>query len=220
MLDNFITDNIDIKWKPTVSEIPHDLWNSSWPWVPFEKEIDPVSVQIELDSIDNLFVEHRGKDTYSHSGWSSICLHGISYDKTENFDQYGYSTIEEANYHWTEVCSKIPYIFNIVKSLPFFDYGRVRIMKLSPGGYIMPHTDGAGRIFGPFNFALTQPINCNFIFEGYGIVPFKAGRGFMLDLGIRHAIVNNSDQTRYHLIIHGSPTNDFYKGMINSIAKL
>lgn len=219
-LDQFINVNSKYNWLPTASNIPADLWKSNWPWVPYEKDIDEVSVQLELDKIDHLFVEHRNKDTYSHKGWSSICLHGIDYDKTEHWDRYGYNSLEEANYHWTDICDQIPYITNITKALPFKDYGRVRIMRLAPNGYIMPHTDGQGRIFGPFNFALTQPIGCNFVFENYGIVPFKTGRGCMLDLGVKHAIINNSDQVRYHLIIHGSPTSNFYAGMKESIDKL
>jgi hypothetical protein len=37
-------------------------------------------------------------------------------------------------------------------------------------------------------------------------VPFKVGRGFMLDIGREHIVVNDSNEERYHIIIHGRPT--------------
>jgi hypothetical protein len=90
--------------------------------------------------------------------------------------------------------------------LPFASYGRVRIMKLAAGGYIMPHVDGPGRIFGPINFPLTHPDGCRFVFKDMGTVPFAVGKGFMLDIGREHIVVNESDEDRYHIIIHGRPT--------------
>jgi hypothetical protein len=219
-LKEFIEANSLFNWKPNPLEFPKDLWKSNWPYVTFEKTIDPLSVERELNSINEYFVEHRSQDSYKHSGWSSVALHGIEYDRTENWDKYGFKSQEEANYKWTMVCNKIPYVTNIIKSLPFVKLGRVRIMRLAPGGYVMPHTDGTGRVFGPFNFALTQPIGCKFVFEGFGTVPFAQGRGCMLDLGVRHAVYNDSDQYRYHAIIHGHPTKDFYPGMLYSISQL
>ena len=93
-------------------------------------------------------------------------------------------------------------------------------MRLSPGGYIMPHTDGQGRIFGPCNFALSHPESCYFIFENHGVVPFATGRGFMLDIGIKHAVINNSDDYRYHVILHGEPESNINRVVEESIIKL
>lgn len=219
-LEKFINDNKQFNWRPR-PPAPASIWNSDWPWVPYDKEIDPISVLTELEGIDELFVEHRSDDkvyNYGHQGWSSITLHGLEWDKTQNYEQYGYTN--EPEYHWTSICSKIPYISNIIKSFPFDNYKRVRIMKLAPGGYIMPHTDGQGRTFGPFNFALTQPESCEFIFEGKGVVPFKQGRGFMLDLGVRHCVYNNSDSSRYHVIIHGNPLPPMLQGVMQSIKRM
>jgi hypothetical protein len=81
-------------------------------------------------------------------------------------------------------------------------------MRLKPGGYIMPHVDGPGKIFGPVNLPLTQPQGCRFVFKDIGTVPFKPGHGFMLDIGREHCVVNESNEDRYHIIIHGRTTND------------
>ena len=140
---------------------PRDAEDPNWPWAPVFLDIDQDTVQAELEKLKFFFVPHREKDkinSYGHEGWSAVTLHGLDYNKTENYEQYGYS--EEPEYRWTEVCEYAPYIVSLIKSLPYDNFARVRIMKLAPGGYIMPHTDGAGRIFGPLNIALTHPIGC------------------------------------------------------------
>jgi hypothetical protein len=221
-IHNFLESNKRFAWRPG-PPIPQDIWTSDWPWVPYDKKLDPYSVYSELQSIDHLFVDHREDDkieTYGHKGWSAVCMHGIDWDKTQAYHQYGYKSEADVNYQWTSICDKIPYITNLVKSFEFDQLKRIRIMRLAPGGYIMPHVDGKGRIFGPFNFALTHPLGCNFVFEKYGIVPFKVGRGFMLDLGVKHCIVNDSDEVRYHLIIHGNPLHPMMQKVVDTVKSM
>jgi hypothetical protein len=218
-LELFLAEHEHKTWTPGL--VPKNLWQSDWPWAPVFKVVDQLAINQELDKLRYFFVPHRDKDkinSYGHEGWSALTLYGLDYDKTEHFDQYGHS--DESKYRWTEVCEYCPYIVNLIKSLPFSKYGRVRIMKLSAGGYIMPHTDGAGRIFGPLNFALTHPEGCKFVFKDVGTVPFKIGRGFMLDIGREHVVVNQSEQDRYHIIIHGNPTADITNLISDSIKQL
>jgi len=207
---DFFEEHENKQWQPDLDPPEDfDLWKSDWPWAPVFIDLNENRVRDELERIDRYFVPHRDKDGaggYGHQGWSGLTLHGIGSDKTQNYDQYGYKTQEEANYHWTSICKQCPYIVDTIKSLPFSKFDRVRIMKLLPGGYIMPHNDGDGRIFGPLNIPLTQSEGCTFVFEDKGIVPFKVGNGFMLDLGNNHCVVNNSEHVRYHVIVHGTPT--------------
>jgi hypothetical protein len=212
-LADFIKENKHQQWIP--DELPANVWKSDWPWAPvyhyLNNPLNERRVKEELARIDKHFTSHRDTDKsggYGHEGWSGVTLHGIGPTKTENFEQYGYKTQEEANYHWTSICKECPYIVSTIKTLPFNKFDRVRIMKLDPGGYIMPHKDGDGRIFGPLNIALTNPEGCEFIFEGKGVVPFEPGRGFMLDLGIRHCVLNATEEPRYHIIVHGTPSDD------------
>jgi hypothetical protein len=218
-LIDFLDKNKQNNWMPSFP-LPLNLWESDWPWAPIINPIDLTEVVKEMNLIDHFFVSHREKDqqnSYRHQGWNSLTLYGIDYDKTENYDRYGYKSQEEADYEWTSICNLIPKTVEFIKNLPFTNYGRVRIMRLSPGGYVMPHTDGKGRIFGPFNIALTNPKGCEFVFEDRGIVPFEPGRGFLLDLGIKHCVVNNSQEYRYHVIVHGETTYDIIPHIERSI---
>jgi len=223
-LYEFAEDSKQKQWRPVISPPPRfDLWKSDWPWAPMFVDLNENRVHDELRRIDKYFVPHRDKDrsgSYGHEGWDSLTLHGISPEKTENYDQYGFNTEEEANYHWTDICEKCPYIVDTIKSLPYSKFNRVRIMRLAPGGYIMPHNDGDGRIFGPYNLALTHPPECFFYFEDKGLVPFKPGRGFFLDLGVRHCVINYSKSFRYHVIIHGTLTSDVDPLIRSSLEKL
>lgn len=205
MIEQYYNEVKDIKWLPETQ--PENLFNSDWPYsfLDFDNDFDMMYNEIRLLE-DGYFIKHRDKDklnSYFHEGWNAVTLHGIDTQKTENYDRYGFKTEEDANYDWTEVCEYLPTLTNFIKSLNYSKYGRVRIMKLNAGGYIMPHTDGKGRIFGPLNIAINNPINCNFMFKEKGVVPFKKGRGVFLDLGLEHAVWNNSNEDRYHVIVHG-----------------
>jgi hypothetical protein len=207
MIGEFFEKSSLNKWVP--KESPENIFDPScqWPYSFIDFDADFKKMYEEVLSLEKtFFIKHREKDklnSYYHEGWNAVTLHGIDPHKTEHFDRYGYKSEEEANYYWTEVCEYLPTLTSFTKSLNYSSYSRVRIMKLEAGGYIMPHTDGVGRIFGPFNIAINNPDGCQFVFENDGVVPFKQGRGVFLDLGRKHCVWNNSDEDRYHLIVHG-----------------
>jgi hypothetical protein len=207
MIQEYFKKSLEKKWEP--NDIPENIFNQDcdWPYsyIDFDADFDKMLKEI-ISLEETYFVKHRDKDklnSYFHEGWNAVTLHGIDSTKTEHFDRYGFKTQEDANYVWTDVCEYLPTTVEFLKSLGYSQYDRVRIMKLNAGGYIMPHTDGKGRIFGPFNIAINNPEGCNFVFKENGIVPFKKGRGVFLDLGREHAVWNNSNEDRYHIIVHG-----------------
>jgi hypothetical protein len=205
-LTSFIEESLANQWQPN-KPAPANLYQSDWPWFPIPFSADFEKMHRECLDNDHMFVGHRQKDrqfSYNHEGWAAITLHGISPTATENYEQYGFNSLEESNYHWTEACDVFPTCAEFIKSLGYELYERVRIMKLHTGGYIMPHTDGAGRLFGPLNIAINNPDNCNFYFRKWGCVPFKQGQGFLLDIGNEHIVWNQSNENRYHFIVHGS----------------
>ena len=75
----------------------------------------------------------------------------------------------------------------------------------------MPHSDNKfERAFGPLNIAINNPDGCHFVFKEKGIVPFVAGTGLVLDVGNEHIVINNSNEVRYHVIVHGNYDQGFY----------
>jgi len=182
-------------------------------YYPIKFNFDTKLLLAECIGVDHLFFNHRSQDKksgYGHRGWQSLTLHGIDKHKTEHFTKYGFSNLDDANYQWTDVCDLVPNLYKFLSSLPYKKFDRVRLMKLAPAGYIMPHTDGPGRIFSPLNIAINNPENCHFIFKDKGIVPFKEGYGMILDVATEHIVINNSNTPRYHVIVHGHYDSGFF----------
>ena len=212
LFKDFISEAEQNQWQPSWP-MPNDIFNSDWPWVPVDFEADFEKMHHECVANDHLFVGHRQQDrhlSYNHEGWAAITLHGINPSATENYEQYGFKSAAEANYHWTDACEVFPECAKFLKSLNYNKYDRVRIMKLAAGGYITPHVDGPSRVFGPLNIAINNPEGCGFYFRKWGQVPFKQGSGNFLDIGNEHIVWNNSNQDRYHFIVHGSGMGELY----------
>ena len=161
------------------------------------------------------FVDHRGPD---HPGWNSSCIHGIDVDKTGAWTNYGYTKEEDVPYKWTSISEHTPNIKKFWQAFPYEKYRRIRFMELEPGGRISPHSDAPGRLPGetdldmlefgvPINIAIIHPSNCHMTLEGHGIVPFKEGKAFIINIRNVHSFVNNSAVSRIHLIAHGIPGN-------------
>lgn len=189
---------------------------SKLPWLTLDLEIPFREMLEEAKNVRDLFVSHRANDSgggSSHKGWHSLCIHGVEYNKTNHFTQYGYRNNEETPYKWTKVASMCPVTTKFFKEVfPCEDYYRVRYMLLEAGGYVAPHTDANFRKLSPVNIALNNPTNCMFKMKGHkGYVPLYEGKALMLDVGNVHAVYNNSNEDRYHIIVHGKPTAEFKK---------
>lgn len=212
-LINFYNKNKDYN-NPTYTTFTESQNDIECAYYPINFIFDTELLLNECKAVDDLYFNHRSQDRkggYGHNGWQSLTLHGIDKHKTEHYVQYGFNSLEEAGYHWTDACERVPNLTNFLKSLPFKLFDRVRIMRLAPGGYVMPHTDNKyQRAFGPLNIAINNPVGCHFVFKDRGIVPFKAGSGLVLDVGREHIVINQSNEARYHVIVHGHYSKDFY----------
>lgn len=156
----------------------------------------------EAISLDSHFVEHRKDYNF---GWFAVCLHGTTPEQTNDYYVYGFKSREQANYQWTELAHKAPVTLSWLKDVwPYDEFFRVRFVKLEPGGYITPHNDTDGeRGYFAVNICLNQPVGCVMVMENYGIVPWAPGDVRLMDIGLRHSVVNLSHKNRYHIIIHG-----------------
>ena len=168
--------------------------------------------EIENLEKNNLFVKHRGNQ---HPGWSSFVLHGLGWDKTNDYGDYGYNSNEETPYQFTnEAIENIPSVVEYFKNnkIEYENYHRIRIMKLDPNGYISIHNDTPdGEYYTDgwnLNVAINNPKNCEMHFwnEKYlylGQVPWQPGHAFKIRTGYNHLVRNLSTENRYHIIIHG-----------------
>lgn len=186
----------------------HKKLNINLPYQEFLNEIAALEKK-------NLFTIHRDRDghkgTYFNHGWSSFVLHGLGYNKTHGYEQYGYKTDEESPYHWTqEALENCPKMVEWFKQMEFKNkYHRVRVMKLAPGGMVGLHNDNPNPTASATNMAVNNPVNCemHFLNKKYqylGIVPWQAGDVYKILIGLNHYVINKSNENRYHFIIHGS----------------
>lgn len=205
-----------------ISYIPNIIPSNDFEWIkkesnvgflPLLKDIPYDDIYQEIMQIKYLFSLHREECSY---GWYGFCIHGKSRDATRGDEFYN----DTRPHKFTDEAVKfMPKTVNFFKNNWFGnEFLRVRIMKLIPGGYIEFHQDddlpGA---LGAVNIAVNNPVGHYFAMKNYGIVPFKPGRAIMLNIANPHAILNDSHEDRYHIIVHHkSVTDEFKKIVINS----
>ena len=212
-MDDFIGyGQYDFKW--IVNE-------SNLPWLDLKIDIPHEEMLEEAINLKDRFVKHRDQDGvggYRHKGWRSLCIHGIDAEKTNHFDQYGYTSNKETPYKWTDIIDRCPVTYNYFKNVfPYKQYFRLRYMLLEPGGYITPHNDSDVSKLSPINIALNHPKGCKMKMKDHeGYVPFKPGSVVMLDVSNTHAYINDSDEDRYHIIVHGVRSKEFEKLVVRS----
>lgn len=199
---------------PAKIKYPQDLKNGrdvhmsdQLPFLPitdWEDTADWDQMLFEAKRLSKHFIQHRSHE--NHAGWASLCIHGLSSVHTESSHTYGY-TDDNAPWRWTDVSDWCPTITNFFKNdFDYTKYFRIRIMKLAPGGWVIPHKDSLTQDqnhIGPVNVALNNPDNCNFYMDNIGILPWVQGRAIKLNLYNVHCVYNHSKEDRYHIIAHG-----------------
>jgi hypothetical protein len=191
---------------------------SGLPWLLLTLAVPYCDILAEIKNIESLMSLHR-EDYNDHQGWKSFCIHGKSYNATKEDSYYN----DDRPYIWTpEAETLMPTTVNYFKTQwPGSQYRRIRIMQLEPGGYITIHRDNDTPGLTTINIAITQPIGCNFVMEQKGTVPFQPGLAFWLDISNNHAVFNNSNQNRWHIIVHQSVNDQkFQNEVVNSYKKL
>ena len=83
-------------------------------------------------------------------------------------------------------------------------------MRLAPSGYISIHDDDPNNYkkVWALNLAINNPKDCEMHFwnDDYqyaGMVPWAPGKAFKIRIHWKHMVMNNSNEVRYHMIIHG-----------------
>lgn len=189
-----LTNGRAVNMHPDIAFLPID-WETPQDWEGMYQEAKKLAKH---------YVPHRNHE--SHQGWSSLCIHGVTSVHTESPHTYGY-TNDTCPWRWTDVADVCPLITNFFKTaFDYQTYFRIRIMKLAPGGYVIPHKDSLTldeKHIGPINIALNNPEGCKFYMDDIGYLPWQQGRAIKLNLYNVHAVYNDSNEDRYHLIVHG-----------------
>ena len=124
-------------------------------------------------------------------------------------------------FHWTELSEQCPETTKWFKTQwPFTDYDRVRFMLIEPGGFIQPHADYDERRMAAFNIAVSNPPGVDFAMEEAGCIPWEPGDVRAIDIGRKHAVVNNGTEDRIHMIVHGKFNQNFKELLCRSYDKL
>lgn len=172
------------------------------PWLRLLIDAPYKEMLAEARSLRHRFVVHREGDG---RGWKSLCIHGISASHTDSWQSYGYTSENEVIYDWTDIKDRAPVTVEFFKNqFPYKKYHRLRFMLLEPNGYIMPHSDNQNNnLTSAINISLNNPENCMLTTE-LGTVPYSdQGSTFIFNNHYQHAVVNDSDQDRFHIIVHG-----------------
>ena len=201
---NYINDNIDM-WTNLISPATKAFIRSTPKQNPYK---DPPCEKIELGvpvrkvyeeilKIREWLVPHREE---SGMGWYSFCIHGKSYDATKEDKFYN----DDRPHVWTDkALEHMPQTIDWLKTLGYRKFSRVRVMCLFPRGFINIHRDSTESTFSAVNVAITNPVDCKFYLEHHGELKFSPGVAYRLNLVNYHAVINYSNDYRYHIIIHG-----------------
>lgn len=175
----------------------------------------------EASALRSKFVEYRS--TYKTKGWYSLPIIGKSSEEPYAWDQYKeFNTARDAAPYmqYTDIAKKCPVTVEWLKNVyPSSSYARVRFMLLEPGGYIEPHKDTEYPVLGAINIAITNPQNCKWYWEDGESLEFKPGDAYAMNISYTHSIKNDSNEDRYHLIVHHYDSTPKWKNLFELAIK-
>lgn len=179
-------------------------------------EVPHEEILQEAKNLREKFVPYR-TDEYSHKGWYSLPIIGLSSSDPYSWDNYNYASAKQAapDMKWTNICQYCPITVKWLKEVyPSSSYGRVRFMLLESGGEIGFHRDTKYSILGAVNVALNNPKGCSWYWKDGSSLQFNPGESYTMNISYEHSVRNDSDEDRYHLIIHHYDSTVEYKNML------
>lgn len=179
------------------------------PWIPVDIEVPHEDILNEALPLlyTSCFTQHRP----DARGWMSLSIHGLSSVMTGTPEDYGFTQSEMELSDWTDIAKYCPRTVDWMReTMRYRRYSRVRFMALLPGGWIGNHRDREKTHgVGATNVAINNPDGCRLVMKGVGKLPYKPGTVFKLNTGYEHAVWNQSDEPRIHMIFDGDHGNYF-----------
>lgn len=197
-----------------------DYFKSSAKYLKLDIPFPHEAMLAEAKALRHRYVEHRGGES---KGWQSLTLHGFGENKTGVWKDYGFKSSVEASDHmfWTEAADLCPVTKNFfLTNFPCNKFGRIRFMLLEAGGYIGMHSDSNTPLLENINMVLNNPDECVWTWgDGDPNPPMKPGGAYAMNIHYKHAVYNNSDQDRYHIIAARHDSLPSWKALIDQAAK-
>ena len=184
-------------------------------------QFDYRGILTEAIKLKDKFVTHRD-GSYAHSGWKSLCLHGLSETSTNGWSHYGYKNAYEAGLDskWTSIADECPITMDFITNhFPSNRFARVRFMLLEAGGHIGEHVDSRVPLLENINLSLSNPEGCIWHWGDGETMFMEPGSAYAVNIHYPHSVINNSNEDRYHLIIHRHDSTNEWKSMIESACK-
>lgn len=169
---------------------------------------------LEAQALRDKFILYRS--SYKTTGWYALPIIGLSSKDPYAWDQYDYESARQAaeDIKWTEIAKQCPVTSNWLKTVyPSNSYGRVRFMLLEAGGVIDFHTDTEHSILGAVNIALNNPPGCAWHWRDSSF-EFKPGDAYSMNISYEHSIRNDSNEDRYHMIVHHYDSTPQWKQLV------
>jgi len=158
----------------------------------------------EAKSLRSKFITYRQPDSENNT-WYSLPIIGLSSTKPYAWNVYNYKDAREAaqDVTWTDITELCPVTSHWLRNVyPSQRYGRVRFMLLEAGGSIDFHKDTEYPVLAAINIALSNHPECKWHWKDGESLAFKPGESYAMNLSYEHSVVNNSNEDRYHIIIH------------------
>ena len=191
-----------------------DYFISSAKSLQLDIKVDYKSILEEAVNLKNRFIAYKAKP-YSHQGWKSICLYGISEKHIDTWGDYGFKTAEEAGNAsiWTSISKDCPATVNFLQTqFPCNKFGQVRFELLESNGRVEEHSSSRIPVLENIIIPLTDykwiwddGIECN----------LKAGSAISMNIHYFHSITNTSNIDQYCLVINRHDSTNEWKSIVD-----
>lgn len=184
-------------------------------YLPLDIELPWQMIREEALAVVPDMIAYPATDYDSH-GWFNF---GVYTRGADDLGDHGRDVIEH-NDSWTDQARLLmPRTVEYFTTLwPHKQFHKIRLLGLYPQGVIGLHSDDCDGLYN-INIAIDHPASCNFVVENSGVIPFENGRAFLVDVGRRHAVVNNSNQLRIHLVVYQDNDDAFEELVLRSYNK-
>lgn len=194
-----------------------DYFVSSAKFLKLNLKVEYQNILEEAINLKDRFVYHKAKP-YSHKGWKSLCLHGISEKHIDTWGDYGFKTASDAGdaSMWTEISALCPHTMKFINNFPSNKFGRIRFEVLESAGYIDEHRQSRVPVLENIIVPLNSPIGYTHQwFDNEYFTP-TLGYAYTTNIHYFYSISNNSKEDYYQLVIDRHDSTNGWKELISN----